>query len=53
MTVFAEGNSLVIEINDDGSGISPVLQPHIFELSQNPAERSPPVRVASALAWRS
>jgi signal transduction histidine kinase len=53
MTVFAEENNLVIKINDDGSGISPVLLPHIFELSQNPAERSPPVRVASALAWRS
>jgi signal transduction histidine kinase len=32
MTVLAERNDLVIKINDDGSGISAVLLPHIFEL---------------------
>lgn len=32
MTVLAEGNNVVIKIKDDGSGISPVLLPHIFEL---------------------
>jgi signal transduction histidine kinase len=32
MTVLAEGNNVVIKIKDDGTGISPVLLPHIFEL---------------------
>lgn len=32
MIVFAEGNDLVIKINDDGAGISAALLPHIFEL---------------------
>ena len=32
MTVFAESNNVVINIKDDGSGISPELLPHIFEL---------------------
>ena len=32
MTVFPEGRNLVIKINDNDSGISPVLLPHIFEL---------------------
>ncbi|MFM0171162.1 sensor histidine kinase [Paraburkholderia sediminicola] len=32
MTVLAEGNDLVIKINDDGAGISAVMLPHIFEL---------------------
>jgi signal transduction histidine kinase len=32
MNVFAEGNELVIKIDDDGAGISSALLPHIFEL---------------------
>ncbi|MFM0649600.1 HAMP domain-containing sensor histidine kinase [Paraburkholderia bryophila] len=32
MIVFAEGNDLVIKIDDDGAGISAALLPHIFEL---------------------